>query len=140
MSEKDSLTPVRGRRLYKYAHRHKHGDDTGIFWASPDYMDDIEDVDLAVLLGIDVDGKAGTMFDPEELTWEIVPLESIQDITPQPAAGPGNPLEFLSHIDWDLLRRQREELAEAGFMDEDLKDGLMEFLSGIQDLGTDTFT
>lgn len=138
---KDSLTPVRGRRLYKYVHTHRFGDTSGLFWSSPSEMERIAETDapgveLAKLLEIDYEPDRPD----ESLDWELVPLPSIPDISPEPKVGPGNPLELLSRIDWELLRRQRAALAEAGFMDEGLKEGLRELLDAIQDLGTDTFS
>jgi len=137
----DSLTPVRGRRLYKYVHEHRFGEDSGIFWSSPAEMDRIASseapgVELARLLDIDYE----TDREDESLAWDAVPFDSIPDISPKPTVGAGDPLSFLRNIDWDLLAKQRESLRDAGFMDDASKEGLMALLDGIQDLGSDTFS
>lgn len=148
MSEKDSLTPVRARRLYKYVHTHKHGEDTGLFWASPASMEGCTPADLAGRLNLDYDPEGGSMFEPEELGFSEIGFTDVPDITPLPIVGPGNPFELFQRIDYEKLEKQRHDLeAVISYLREDpscsqldsLK-GLQNLLDDIQDLGTDTFT
>ena len=152
MATSNTLDAVRQRRLYKYCHRHRHGDDMGIFWCSPALYEDLSKIELAAGLGIDYeperdDETPGVAVGDESLGFEEIPLDSIPDLVPnEPLIGAGDPLTFLRGLDYELLQKQRGILHRLDERDDlDLSDhdhdalqGVLSMCEGIQDIGSDT--
>lgn len=149
MSE-ELLDKVRRRSLYQYLHTHRHGDDGGLFWASPAVMEDITTIELAKRLEVDYDHERSmgeAIMGDENFTWSEVVLSSIEDISDKPTVGSGDPVTFLRSIDYELLDRQRGELrAVIGFLEEEGSShlsairGIENLLDMLSDLGSDVFT
>lgn len=148
----EPLDRVRHRRLYQYLHSHRHGDDGGLFWASPAVMENITKEQLGKRLGIDYehersDEAPGVVFGDERLEWSEVSLTGIKDISDPPTIGAGDPLKFLAGLNYDLLWKQRMILLgllerddlDLSDRESDALDGVTNMLEGIQDLGSDVF-